>query len=55
MLEVQRALPLSCQYHGFLPSFGTFSTQKQVGALKLQDATALRSTSHRPNEASWHQ
>lgn len=32
-----------------------FSTQKQVGTLELQDATALRSTSHCPNEASWHQ
>lgn len=32
-----------------------FSTEKQVGTLELQDATALRSTSRRPNEASWHQ
>lgn len=32
-----------------------FCTQKPGGTWKLRDVAALRSASHRPNEASWHQ
>lgn len=60
MLELQRSpshhsIALILSVSRVLHSLSTFSTQKQVGTLKLPDATALRSTSHRPNEASWHQ